>query len=334
MAAYGGGGGGLIRPRHASEERALRPVGFARSTATATATATAIMIQTREGIAMVSGGPPAGNGMNAAPTGTTFPRLHDAMIHWHCHVLYQRLAAHACVGGIAVVIDVLRASTTIVTALAHGADRVMPVAAIDDARRMAAESRPAALLGGERGGVRLPGFDLGNSPLEYSAARVSGRTIVITTTNGTAALAASRGAREILLGAIVNRTAVAEAVRRFARDGDDVHLVCAGTDGLVSAEDVLAAGAILDAAGADRGGDGLDLAAHEALASFRRVAAHSDATAALVAEFRRSPGGENLVALGMEADLPAAAAIDTLPVVPRFDAATGSLLPALLHSRP
>ncbi len=71
MVAYGGGGGGLIRPRQASEERALRPVGFARSTAMASATATAIMIQTREGIGKARGGPPAGNGMNAAPTGTT-----------------------------------------------------------------------------------------------------------------------------------------------------------------------------------------------------------------------------------------------------------------------
>ncbi len=256
------------------------------------------------------------------------------MIHWHCHDLYQRLAANACVGGIAVVIDVLRASTTIVTALANGADRVVPVADVEAARRLASAAGPTVLLGGERGGVRLPGFDLGNSPLEYPAARVAGRTVVITTTNGTAALAASRGAREILVGAIVNRTAVAEAVRRLACDGDDVHLVCAGTDGAVSAEDVLAAGAILDAAGADRAGDGVDAAAHEALAAFRRVAAHGDVPAALVAEFRRSPGGENLVALGMDADLAAAAAIDTLTVVPRFDAASGSLFASLLHSRP
>jgi 2-phosphosulfolactate phosphatase len=247
------------------------------------------------------------------------------MIHWHCHDLYQRLPAGGCAGGIAVVIDVLRASTTMITALAHGAARVVPVADVDEARRLAAEAGPAALLGGERGGVRIPGFDLGNSPLEYVASRVAGRTIVITTTNGTAALAAARGAREILIGAIINRAAVAAALRRLAGEGEQVHLVCAGTDGCVSAEDVLAAGAILDAAGADRAGDVLDAAARDALAAFRRVAAGGDVPAALVAEFRRSPGGANLVALGMEADLPAAAAIDTLPLVPRFDAATGSL---------
>lgn len=248
-----------------------------------------------------------------------------SMIHWQCHDLYQRLPAGGCTGGIAVVIDVLRASTTMITALAHGAACVVPVADVVEARRLASETGPAALLGGERGGVRIPGFDLGNSPLEYVAGRVAGRTIVITTTNGTAALAAARGAREILIGALVNRSAVAAAIRRLAGDGGRVHLVCAGTDGCVSAEDVLAAGAILDAADADRAGDALDAAAREALAAFRRVAARGDVPATLVAEFRRSPGGANLVALGMEADLPATAAIDAIPVVPRFDVATGSL---------
>jgi 2-phosphosulfolactate phosphatase len=202
---------------------------------------------------------------------------------------------------------------------------VVPVAGIDEARRLAAVAGPAALLGGERGGVRIAGFDLGNSPLEYVAGRVAGRRIVITTTNGTAALAAARGAREILIGAIVNRFAAAEAIRGLAGAGEHLHLVCAGTDGCVSAEDVLAAGAILDAAGADSAGDTLDASARDALAAFRRVAAGGDVAASLVAEFRKSPGGANLVALGMEADLPAAAAIDTLPLVPRLDAATGSL---------
>jgi len=254
-------------------------------------------------------------------------------VHWRCYDTFHGMPQGACAGGIAVVIDVLRASTTIVTALANGAERVVPVADVEAARRLASAAGPTALLGGERGGVRIEGFDLGNSPLEYSADRVAGRTIVITTTNGTAALAASRGAREILIGAIVNRIATAEMIRRLAGDGEHVCLVCAGTDGRVSAEDVLAAGAILDAAEVEGAENDLDPTAREALASFRRVAASGDVPTALVAEFRRSPGGANLVALGMEADLPAAAAIDTLAVVPRFDAASGSLFPALLHSR-
>jgi len=237
----------------------------------------------------------------------------------------------ACAGGIAVVIDVLRASTTIVTALFHGASSVLPVLSVTDAKEAAAHG--GRLLGGERGGVRIEGFDLGNSPLEYSADRVRGRSVVITTTNGTAALHACRDSREILIGAIVNRTSVADAVRRLARDGDRVHLVCAGTDGAVSAEDVLAAGAILDAARAAGPGDVLDPAALEAREFFRRVAAGGDVQAALVAEFRRSPGGANLVDLGMQADLPACAAIDSLPIVPRFDAASGSLCYTPAHGQ-
>ena len=255
------------------------------------------------------------------------------MIHWHCHDLFIRMPAGATAGSIAVVIDVLRASTTMITALAHGAAGAVPVADIDQARRLAAECGPTALLGGERGGIRIPGFDLGNSPLEYTADRVCGRSVVITTTNGTAALHACRDAREILIGAIVNRTAVADAVRRHARTGDHVHLVCAGTDGAVSAEDVLAAGAILDAASTAGPGDVLDPAALEARAFFRRVAAGGDAQAALVTEFRRSPGGANLVDLGMQADLPVAAAIDSLPLVPRYDAASGSLCYTPAHGQ-
>lgn len=246
---------------------------------------------------------------------------------WRLHDVFCRIPADGLSGGIAVVLDVLRASTTIVTALAHGADRVIPVAGVEEARRLAAGGGGTVLLGGERGGVRIPGFDLGNSPLEYSGARVNGRTVVITTTNGTAALAACREARDIVVGAIVNRTAVAAALRHLEKPGQPIHLVCAGTDGAVSGEDVLAAGAILDAAGVDRADEALDDPARAALAWFRSVAAHGDVRAALVAEFRRSPGGFNLVALGMEADLPAAAAIDSLTVVPRFDAATGSLRP-------
>jgi 2-phosphosulfolactate phosphatase len=248
------------------------------------------------------------------------------MIRWHCHELFQRLPASAPAGGIAVIIDVLRASTTMITALAHGADRVVPVADVEEARRRAAAVGAKAVLGGERRGLRIPGFDLGNSPREYTHDRVAGRTVVITTTNGTAALHACGGAREIVVGALVNRAAVAAVVRRLAGATDDVHLVCAGTDGVVSAEDVLAAGAILDAALSVGRDDTCDEVAMEALAYFRRVASHADVPAALVAEFRRSPGGANLVELGMEADLPAAAALDTLEVVPRLEPASGSLI--------
>jgi len=262
-------------------------------------------------------------------------------IRWYCHELFQRMPPGATAGGIAVVIDVLRASTTMITALANGATRVIPAAAVDEARRLAEAIDPPPLLGGERGGVRIAGFDLGNSPLDYTPDRVGGRAVVITTTNGTAALHASLDAAEIMIGAIVNRAAVAETARRLAVSSGKVHLVCAGTDGAVSAEDVLAAGAILDAArrqrlaraeGGRSGGDDeqSDPAARSALAAFEAVASDRGIAAAdsLAEAFRTCRGGENLIALGMEADLMLAARIDAFDVVPRLRRPAWDLAPA------
>jgi len=263
----------------------------------------------------------------------------DTSMHWHCHELFHRMPPGAVAGGIAIVIDVLRASTTIVTALTHGAAGVRPVLTIDEARALAASGGPGSdmLLGGERGGRRIDGFDLGNSPLEYAPARVAGRRIVITTTNGTAALNACTSAAEVLIGGIVNRSAVAARARSLAmvHGTANVHLVCAGTDGHVTEEDLLAAGGILDAAsrlpGAER--DSLDAAATAALDTFRSVlsaAARAEAATAIAAAFATSRGGRNLIDLGMQADLPTAAAIDSLTVVPRLvrdDFHAGWLLP-------
>ena len=257
-------------------------------------------------------------------------------MHWHCHELFNRMPQGAVAGGIAVVIDVLRASTTIISALAHGAVGVRPVPTVDQARALAAAvpgrsvspDRFRLLLGGERGGLRIDRFDLGNSPLEYSRDRVAGRRIVITTTNGTAALEAALPATEVLIGAIVNRTAVAARASSLAaaHGATSIHLVCAGTDGEIMEEDLLAAGAILDAAGrlpgADR--DTLDVAATAALERFRGVVhaagteSNAGVAAAITAAFASSRGGRHLVAIGMQADLPAAAALDSLAVVPRL----------------
>jgi len=251
-------------------------------------------------------------------------------MRWHCHEVFNRMPPGAVAGGIVVVIDVLRASTTIITALAHGAVRVRPVLTIDEARALAASGGAGAgtLLGGERGGRRIDGFDLGNSPAEYAPARVDGRSIVITTTNGTAALDACTAAAEVLIGGIVNRSAVAARARSLAvvHGTPDIHLVCAGTDGEVTEEDLLAAGGILDAAsrlhGVER--DALDASATVALEVFRNVvsAATDTAAAAIVAAFATSRGGRNLIDLGMQDDLPTAAAIDSLAVVPRLERGT------------
>src|SRR5580692_7380997 len=113
-------------------------------------------------------------------------------------------------GTVCVVFDVLRATSTIVTALANGADAVIPVAEIPEALA-AKRARPDLLLGGEREGVRIRAdqtggvdFDLGNSPREFTRERVAGRTIILTTTNGSRALRACAGARAVFAGSFLN----------------------------------------------------------------------------------------------------------------------------------
>src|SRR5947208_10202296 len=114
------------------------------------------------------------------------------------HLLPGLLEPPELRGGVAVVIDVLRATSTIVHALAAGAQALIPCCEIDEARRIAATFPPGtALLGGERRGVMIPGFDLGNSPGDYTAEVVGGKIVVFTTTNGTGALFRAREARRV-----------------------------------------------------------------------------------------------------------------------------------------
>ena len=141
------------------------------------------------------------------------------------------------------------------------------------------------------------------------------------------ALTACDDAAEVLMGAIVNRAAVANVARRLAaeRACDAIHLVCAGTDGHVTDEDVLAAGAILEAAGPDAR---LDAAAHAARDRFRGLAAagREGLEQRIATAFRCCLGGANLITLGMESDLALAARIDSLAVVPRLDRAARALV--------
>jgi len=158
-------------------------------------------------------------------------------------------------GTACVVFDILRATSTFVTALHHGAAAIIPVSEITDAvaRR---RQQPDVLLAGEREGVKIHAaqadgvdFDFGNSPREFSPERVRGKTIVSTTTNGTRALRACAGAKTVLAAAFLNLAATAD----FLRGEKEILLVCAGTGDSMAMEDVLAAGALAEllAAGAD-----------------------------------------------------------------------------------
>jgi len=143
---------------------------------------------------------------------------------------------------VCVVFDVLRATSSILTALAHGVEEIRPVATIEEALAARVEW-PDAVLGGERFGERIDGFDLGNSPLEYC--RAGHRRIVTTTTNGTVALRACAAAREVWAGALLNMQALEERLRQTAPER--VTLVCAGTFRELALEDVLAAGMLAHA---------------------------------------------------------------------------------------
>lgn len=153
-----------------------------------------------------------------------------------------------------IVIDALRATTVIIAALAEGARAVIPVMEIEEAVKLYHNlGADMALLCGEREGNPISGFHLGNSPFEYRAKAIKGMTLIITTTNGTRAIHAASGASVLAVGALVNASAVAADARS---SGLDVTLLCAGTRGRFSTEDVLAAGAIIDAM--DPSASGLD----------------------------------------------------------------------------
>src|SRR5437764_4244443 len=160
------------------------------------------------------------------------------------HLLPELIPPGRLAGGVAVVIDVLRATTTMIYALAAGCTCVRPCAEVEEARELAGGMRAGrVLLGGERGGKPLPGFDLGNSPREYTGKLCKGCTLVLTTTNGTRALLRAAEAARTLLAGFVNYSAVCEQLRQETRP---IHIICAGTEGDVTLEDTLLAGALVD----------------------------------------------------------------------------------------
>ncbi len=216
-------------------------------------------------------------------------------------------------GVTAVVIDQLRASTTICYALSAGASSIIPCEDIAEAWAASAET-PNSLLGGERGGVKIAGFDLGNSPAEYTRARIGGKTLIFTTTNGTAALRRSGAAARVVVGALANRSAVAALLRSSS---EPVALVCAGVRNQVCAEDVLAAGAIARAI-AGSGDDHLqDDAARLAAHAWDRVASDPGA---LLAAMHASRGGRNLARVGLSADVELCSRIDAVDLVAMLNA--------------
>ena len=223
----------------------------------------------------------------------------------------------------ALVIDVLRATTVMTTALAAGASQITTVSGTSAAKAIADSGDPRPLLCGERGCRPIPGFQLGNSPAEYTKAVVNNKSLVLTTTNGTRAISRSETAREMFAVSFLNLSVTALAVKHF----NSVHLVCAGTDGNVSGEDVLLAGALIEKL--QRAVIGVELCDSSRLAiafwryHFPAPRANGQRTNSLPARsqlseaFASTLGGRNLVRLGFDADLARCAAIDQAAVVVR-----------------
>lgn len=227
-------------------------------------------------------------------------------------------------GRLAVVIDVLRATTTIVHALASGAREVLVCQEVEQARKLAANS-PGAIVAGERGGLPIAGFHLGNSPQEFAPAVVGGKTIIFTTTNGTRAMARCAGARRVLLGAFVNFSAVGrELTAELSSPGSSgAALICAGTEGDVTREDTLLAGAMAEDLASN---DDLQLSLNDqaviAADAWRVCRLDLGGHDPLGRTLRQSRGGRKLIEIGLENDIAIAAEIDRFDLVPVLDLAT------------
>jgi len=223
----------------------------------------------------------------------------------HIHVAFTPEELAAAPTG--VVIDVIRATSTICQALATGYERVLCAAEVDDARALAAGG--GVTLGGERLGVMIDGFDLGNSPREYLTVRTP--TLAMSTTNGTRAIVtAAERCERVLIASLLNLAAVTEAARVH---DDDVAIFCAGVKGSFALDDSYVAGRIAGLLGDDR--------SDAAEAAVRLAASYATAEEA----FRASRSGRNLINHGpeLEADIPYCAQESLLAVVPRLTGMQG-----------
>lgn len=152
-------------------------------------------------------------------------------------------------GSIVVMIDVLRASSTVCAALNAGAKEVIPSDSLDKAVKIYNSlSKEVRFLGGERNGLKPPGFDAGNSPIEYTKSNVKGKSVILSTTNGTKTFQKAKNAKYKIIATFVNLSTVINYIRTLIINNDaspKLFILCAGTNGRLSYEDVLCAGAII-----------------------------------------------------------------------------------------
>ncbi|GAK57872.1 putative 2-phosphosulfolactate phosphatase [Candidatus Vecturithrix granuli] len=241
------------------------------------------------------------------------------MIHLDVAFLPSELAAKSLHSALAVVIDVVRATTTITTALAQGCAFVLPVLHIEEAfelQRQYAQEPHRPLLGGERGGQRVEGFDLGNSPREYTSEVVKNKGIIFSTTNGTRTLLALKEAAPILIGSFLNISAICQYILRhpFQDQRNPVILACSGVVNTFSLEDAVCAGMFVHFLSVAEP----DISKTPAAMAAELLYTHYQAD--LLAMLQNSDGGRRVARIGLAQDLVACVEVDKYPIVPIFHA--------------
>jgi len=213
-------------------------------------------------------------------------------------------------GDVIIVIDVLRCSSTIIAALANGAKGIIPAKTLREAKAYRQE-HPEFILAGERRGLKPKGFDLGNSPLEFSPETIKGRHVILTTTSGTMAISLAKNGRRTLIGALLNGKAAAEAAMKIAEKKQiGISLVLAGKKGRFSLEDFICAGAIVRSLPTEK-------------------VKHSDAALAALLAFQQASGAlsgtvhlgnhaQFLKSIGFEADIKFCCRLDAFGIVPVY----------------
>lgn len=208
---------------------------------------------------------------------------------------------------VCIVLDIFRATTSIVTAVSHGCKTIFPVASLEKAHETA-QKLGHVLLAGERKSIKIDGFDFGNSPFDFTEQKVKNQQIVMTTTNGTVAIHAADGAFRTLIGSFNNAAAVCLQAQQYKKD---ILIICAGTDRAFSLEDSLCAGLLVENLSKDK-----QVALNDSALGARVM--YQAAKDNLLATAIASSNGRRLVELSKEAEVEYCLRTNIVDVVPEY----------------
>ncbi|WP_018755116.1 2-phosphosulfolactate phosphatase [Paenibacillus terrigena] len=223
----------------------------------------------------------------------------------------------------AIVIDVLRATSTIITALAHGASEVLPVETVQQARSC---QQTGDILGGERFCRRIAGFHAGNSPYEYMTEEILDKRVILTTTNGTRGIQKSHKASHILAGALINASACANVALQLRKD---IVLLCAGAQDVFALEDGLCAGLIIDELMKQSDLDAVIQVNDFGLAMHSAYIQHEDR---ILQALMHCAGGRRLTKIGFAEDVEYCAGVNSVPLVPYISGQPAAMKPFAQNS--